>query len=71
LKVNWFSVIDELEERGVSMRSMAIHSQVSLGTIYYWRAGGEPKYRNGHMLLDLYMRQVGKEPPLATTSRST
>lgn len=71
LRVNWFTVIDELERLGVSMRSQAIHADVSLATVYYWKSGGEPKYRNGQQLLDLYMHQVGKEPPLQSTRAST
>ena len=64
MQVRWFQVIEDLERVGVSLRSQALTAGVSLGTIYYWKSGGEPKYRNGHRLLDLYMLQVGNEPPL-------
>lgn len=71
LRVDWFTVVADLERIGVTMRSQAISAEVSLGTIYYWKAGGEPKYRNGQLLLDLYMHQVGKEPPTLASSVRT
>lgn len=71
MRVDWFTVVAELEQRGVTMRSQAISAEVSLGTIYYWKSGGEPKYRNGQLLLDLYMHQVGKEPPTLASSLRT
>lgn len=71
MRVDWFTVVAELEQRGVTMRSQAVSAEVSLGTIYYWKSGGEPKYRNGQLLLDLYMHQVGKEPPTITSSART
>lgn len=67
MRVNWFKVIDDLERCGVSLRSQAVQIEVSLGSVYYWKNGGEPRYSHGSKLLDLYMRQVGNEPPLQST----
>lgn len=72
MRVCWFRVIADLEQRGVTLRSQADTAGVSLGTIYYWKQGGEPKYRNGELLLDLYANTLGVEPPritAATTAR--
>ena len=71
MKVDWFRAISELEQAGITLRSQAITARVSLATIYYWKTGGQPKWYNGNLLLDLYMHQTGREPPLHTTQAST
>jgi hypothetical protein len=71
LQIDWPTVIDDLERAGVSLRSQAVTVEVSLGTIYYWRSGGEPKYRNGRMLLNLYERHVGNEAPIVSRFTQT
>ena len=63
VKVDWFRVISDLERLGITIQSQAVESEVSPGTIYYWRNGGSPKHYNGELLLQLYMRVVGEEPP--------
>lgn len=65
-RVAWFRVISDLEQRGVTLRSQAETAQVSLGTIYYWKSGGEPKYLHGERLLGLYTDTLGIEPPRLT-----
>jgi hypothetical protein len=70
-RVHWSLVITELSEAGIDLRAQARRAQVSLGTVYYWRQGGQPKHHNGQMLLDLYVRETGKPPPIQTTLTST
>jgi hypothetical protein len=67
MRIAWFHVISELEQSGITLRSQAEVAEVSLGTIYYWKSGGEPKYRNGEMLLNLYANTFGVEPPRVTS----
>lgn len=67
MRVSWFRVISDLEQRGVTLRSQADTAGVSLGTIYYWKTGGEPKYANGERLLGLYTNTLGIEPPRLTS----
>lgn len=71
MQINWQQVIDDLERVGVSIRSQAVEVDVSLGTMYYWKSGGEPKYRNGRLLLNLYEQRVGLEPPRASSTGRT
>lgn len=71
MQVDWFRVIVELEQAEVSMRAMSVEADVALGTIAYWKNGGEPKFRNGQMLINLYMRRTGREPPLKQSSGSS
>ena len=66
MRFAWFKVITELEARGLTLRSQAETLQVSLGTLYYWKSGGEPKYIHGEQLLGLYTDVVGVEPPRIT-----
>ena len=66
MRVGWFKVITELENRGVTLRSQAETLDVSLGTLYYWKSGGEPKYIHGEKLIMLYADVVGVEPPRLT-----
>jgi len=65
-RVAWFRVIADLEQRGITMRSQADFAGVSLGTIYYWKSGGEPKYHSGERLIGLYTETIGIEPPRLT-----
>jgi lambda repressor-like predicted transcriptional regulator len=65
-RVAWFRVIADLEQRGITLRSQADIAGVSLGTIYYWKTGGEPKYLNGERLLGAYTEFLGIEPPRLT-----
>jgi len=71
MRTNWRRVIDDLSEAGITLPSQANHAEVSLGTIYYWRNGGQPKYDAGQRLIDLYTRRLGIEPPIQTTLVST
>jgi hypothetical protein len=48
------------------MRSQADLVGVSLGTIYYWKSGGEPKYHSGERLIGIYTETIGIEPPRLT-----
>jgi len=64
--VAWFRVIADLEQRGITLRSQADAVGVSIGAIYYWKQGGEPKYRSGERLLGLYVETLGIEPPRLT-----
>ena len=66
MRVAWFKVITELENRGITLRSQAEELEVSLGTLYYWKSGGEPKYIHGERLLGIYTNVVGVEPPRIT-----
>jgi len=66
MRVAWFKVITELESRGITLRSQAEELEVSLGTLYYWKSGGEPKYIHGERLLGIYTNVVGVEPPRIT-----
>ena len=68
MRVAWFKVITELEQQGVTLRSQAEEAQVSLGTLYYWKQGGEPKHVNGELLIGLYADIVGREPPRITAA---
>ena len=71
MRTNWRRVIDDLDGVGVTLRSQADRAEVSLGTIYYWRQGGEPRHYNGQRLLDLYCIRLGHDAPLQTTLVST
>lgn len=68
MRVAWFKVITELEQQGVTLRSQAEEAEVSLGTLYYWKQGGEPKYVNGERLIGMYTDIVGREPPRITAA---
>ncbi len=70
-RVHWSRVITELSEAGVDLRAQARRAGVSLGTVYYWRQGGEPKYYNGDRLLYLYTTRLEKSPPMQATLAST
>jgi len=65
-RVAWFRVIADLELRGVTLRSQAEAAGFSVGTIYYWKAGGEPRYASGERLIGLYTETIGIEPPRLT-----
>lgn len=67
MQVDWFRVINELEQAGVTLRAQADAADVVLGTVYYWKTGGEPKHRNGRLLIALYEEQTGREAPLKST----
>jgi hypothetical protein len=67
MRVDWFQVITQLEAQGVTLRSQATICGVAPGTVYYWKTGGEPKYRNGAMLLDLYAGAVSTGYPTVTS----
>lgn len=69
MRIDWFRVIVELEDVGISMRSQAVTAEVSLASIYNYKSGGsEPRWTSGQLLLDLYMEKIGKEPPLRVVS---
>ncbi|MEK9736232.1 MAG: hypothetical protein VW362_01320 [Candidatus Nanopelagicales bacterium] len=62
----WFRVIADLEQRGLTLRSQADAVGVSVGAVYYWKQGGEPKHAHGERLLALYMDTLRIQPPRAT-----
>jgi len=66
VKISWFHVITRLEAQGVTLRSQAEAADVALGTVYYWKSGGEPRWTHGNILLNLYATRVSSEFPEAT-----
>lgn len=64
MRIFWTKVISDLESRGVRRPTIALACEVSIGTVYNWAAGFEPRYHNGARLLELYVEQVGNEPPI-------
>lgn len=66
MRISWFHVISGLEGNGLTLRSQATELGVSLGTVYYWKSGGEPRWTHGNMLLNLYATRVSSEFPEAT-----
>lgn len=79
MRVLWPKVIFDLEQYGLTRATIAVHCEVSIGTLYNWDAGREPLYHNGQRLLDLYIEKIGREPPVeeiapyrrSSVSRST
>lgn len=61
MRIDWFTVIAQLERQGVTQRSQADLLGVSRGTIAYWKSGGEPKFHAGIVLLHLYNNHVTTE----------
>lgn len=66
MRIDWFAVITQLEAQGVTLRSQANAAGVAPATVYYWKTGGEPKYRNGALLLDVYATRVSTGYPVVT-----
>ena len=64
IRIDWFTVIVELEREHVSIAEQAKHCSVARGTVSYWKAGGEPKHSDGQHLLGLYVATFGKQPPI-------
>ena len=72
MRVDWFRVITDLERAGVSLRAQSSAADVSLGTVAYWKNGGQPKHYNGQLLLHLYSRTFGStSAPIQATLAST
>lgn len=67
-RVVWFQVISELERYGITLRSVSLHCEVALGTVYNWKAGAEPKHYHGELLVALYIEKIGKEPPMVVST---
>lgn len=59
-RVDWFRLLDDLSRRGVSMGGVADYIGVPRSTIVGWKQGAEPKYRDGELLLDLWIAKTGQ-----------
>ncbi|QDY47289.1 hypothetical protein DUW70_01420 [Stenotrophomonas maltophilia] len=59
-RIDWFRLLDELARAGVPVSSVAQHMSVPRSTILGWKQGAEPKYRDGELLLDLWMAMTGR-----------
>ena len=68
--VDWFKLIVDLETKGISLRHQSEAARVSPATVHYWKCGGEPKYSNGQMLIDLYTTQISTNVPFQSTLKS-
>ncbi len=54
VKIDWFSVISDLERTGMTQREIADHIGVSKSTVNSWKQYNEPRYGSGAALLDLW-----------------
>lgn len=59
-RIDWFRLIDDLARAGVPVSSVAQHMNAPRSTILGWKQGAEPKYRDGELLLDLWMAMTGR-----------
>ena len=71
MRVDWFRLITELQATKVSLRKQSSVAEVALATVYYWKAGGEPKFYHGARLVQYYTSITGKPPPVQATMSST
>ncbi|ECA5825998.1 XRE family transcriptional regulator [Salmonella enterica subsp. enterica serovar Hvittingfoss] len=54
VKIDWFSVISDLERTGMTQREIADYIGVSKSTVNSWKQYNEPRYGSGAALLDLW-----------------
>ena len=68
LRVSWFQLITDLERHGLTLRSISLDAGISLAAVYKYKAGSEPGYHIGQSLIDIYIHQLGREPPTVPTT---
>ncbi|EBA9761405.1 helix-turn-helix domain-containing protein [Salmonella enterica] len=62
VKIDWFSVISDLERTGMTQREIADYIGVSKSTVNSWKQYNEPRYGSGAALLDLWkVKTKGQE----------
>lgn len=54
MSIDWRAVIVDLEQRGVTLSTIAIHQHAAKSTVWRWRSGKEPPYADGARLLRLW-----------------
>lgn len=60
-KTDWFRIIADLKKEGVSGREIARRLHVSGATIILWKKGSSPNYDDGKKLIDIWVRETGKD----------
>jgi orotate phosphoribosyltransferase-like protein len=58
--IDWFKVMTELKQHGMSCEQIAKEAEVSRKTIENWAASnGEPPYSKAIILIDVYISVIG------------
>lgn len=61
IRTDWFRVLADLQRAGIDMARVSRLIDVPVGTIRYWKQGGEPSHAAGHALLELWAETCGQE----------
>jgi hypothetical protein len=61
LRVDWFSIFDDLKRQGFSLYEVEMRISVPKATLHGWKSGAEPKYCEGERLLWLWS-EVTRRP---------
>lgn len=64
LRIDWFRTVTDLQQAGVPLRVQASLTDCGIATVYGWKSGSEPRYRDGYVLIELYHRTLDRHPPL-------
>ena len=59
VKIDWFRLIVDLGNNGYGLKIVALSVGVGYSTLIGWKQGSRPKYEEGEILIDLWVRVTG------------
>lgn len=56
-KIDWFQIITDLKNAGISGREIARRLNVSVSTVIMWKNGSSPSYEAGAKLITMWEKE--------------
>ena len=69
MKTDWFAIIAEINRHGINMSQIEVYTEIDRQKLMRYRAGTEPRYEDGLILIGFWSSITGKPQESAPKER--